>query len=1389
MCIHIVADTVVALTLFVWLVVVNGDDRKFSGNIRFDALSLNVSYAPRYVRAPHCRFDEPFFDYIGEAAANATKHLFGNDVLSDAVRELGRDLGGFCFPERNAGGTAVGDFDRDGYADVVLTRRLQPLVLLRNSGPPTFAFEDVSDRSGFHDVDVDEACRRGSNGATWIDVDNDGDLDLYVTNVGESRHCLWINQGDGQFHEEAISRNAGGALANDPSFVSGGSVVSIDYDGDGFLDVYMTEWRFHFLADASFYRTTGRRSNARLLRNRGGDDERFAGHFEDVTVASGLDIDRRCSDRLARHRAEKSDLAKRARSLATRHGVDIRNMVPSSNMALGIPMVNAVPDGVFTFAPIWADFDDDGFPDLFVTGDFQTSMMFWNNGNGTFEETTIRSGLGADENGMGVAVADFDGDLRLDIFVTAIYADHEHGKRRDTTSPFGSRGNVLYRNRGSRLFQVQDVGVDDGGWGWGATWIDSDNDGDLELFMTNGFRVPESTYDDLFWNVSPNRFWIPSRSHGKGQKWIEAARTVGLASEDEGRGVALLDFNNDGYQDIIVVNHVKSSVVYENVATRDSTWFRVHVRECRACRDSIGALIYANVSCCTVPSSSSECNDNTARTTSRVSILGSSGGFLGQSQDVAHFGFGTVNESSCWIDLTVRWPRERNGERTIRTYEHLRHWNSTAIVLKTASSIDIVAPEPASSSHLHTCSSSHRISAKSSAHVRSDQPQKREVDLSCDLCVSSQHDDVPDAIQHVVTDILTRYELQRRRGEQTNAVREYRSFDGSNNNQVHSLRGASFTPFYRHFPASYEDGRSVPSGLHRPSARMLSNALFDRHRHEREDRREDHVDDVDRDLSKTSRLTELAMHFGQLLAHDLSHTTPQPNVSPRENFPIRLNNVTNGSHGGREAVMRFRRSTFTTSEAASVLLDDESLRGPDGERREQINKVTSFVDASVLYGSDGNRADALRSGRLGLLRSWIPNDVDDGTGREYPPLNGMDDIVVPNDNPFGYVDNDLFACGDVRANIQPGLLSMHTLWLREHNWIARHLLRDLASRVIDRGTNWCPCHDPNGAIVVAVLGLSSAKELDELIFQEARRIVVAEFQMITYREYLPSLLGDEKNLPWMARHSTPSYDVNVHPSVSNVVATAAFRFGHTHVLENLSRASRRRERSMLEPLSLRDAYFMKARDLLSSRVGGVDAFLRAYDGRHRVVSDDRVACADESEPPCVARSVREFLFGPDQRLITDRHKNNAPKVRGMDLIATNIQRGRDHGLPDYNTIRSQSGFETMSSMSDLPLSSSRRRSMLSDLYANDVNDIDVFVGLSMEDKQGYHLGPLTRRLLIDQFERLRTGDRFFYENEIADATTRTALEDSTSMEALLRRHTITADYKRDSPRCPSLFLV
>eukprot|EP00938_MAST-03A_sp_MAST-3A-sp1_P001747 g1747.t1 len=1221
-------------------------------------------------------------------------------ILDASVQRVGKDLGGFCFPERNGGGVYAADYNNDGYVDLLITRLHDPPVMLRNRGPPTYEFEDVTFEVGL-DSSSDEDCRYGSNGAAFFDADNDGDLDLYITHVGTPRFCLWIQDEHGHFTEQAIGRNATGSLQSDSSLVSGSSVLPIDFDGDGWIDLYTSEWRFHFLAEPSETNTITR-SNARLLRNRG------HGIFEDVTTRAGLEMENIASQRLAKHRDEKRRLARRAATVTREYGVSMPDEL-RSKAKLDIPMVNVVPDGVFTFGSVFADFDDDGYPDLFVSGDFQTSVMFWNNGNGTFTEDTLGDvGLGLDENGMGVAVADVDGDMRLDLFVSGIYADHETGPSRDPTSPFGSRGNVLYRNMGNRVFQeVKDSGLEDGGWAWGSVFLDANNDADLELFLVNGFRVPETSYEDLFWNVSPNRFWVRHQ-----ERWTDCATRAGLDSTSEGRGTLVLDFNNDGKNDLVIANHNSVAVLYRNVGAESAHFLRVRVRECPNCRDSIGAVVYLK----------------RGEVKVQMRLVGSSGGFLSQSEMIAHFGLGHDESSS--FDLEIQWA----FDATTNT-RPVRHFKNVPIdvvleVYKSKDTMRILRINNEKTEDIEeTCSTNIMMEEEESSIVD---------DMLCEVCNYETTKRIPEIVRDVAKEMISKHQ------------REYRSLDGSGNNRKYPLRGASFTPLRREFPSSYSDKISSPAGLNRVSARTISSEIFSAHSGGSSSSSSSSSNDEKRKLS------ELASHFGQLLAHDLSHTTPQPNVSPKENFPIL---------DGEDNVLRFRRSTYTTAGAAAVLFgsgDDESSEQMSLVR-EQINKVTSFVDLSVLYGSDSRRAHALRANHLGMMRSHIVRDVSSGKMVEYPPLNVNPN--VPNDDPLGRGQDHLFACGDVRANIQPGLLAMHTLWLREHNFIARALIRTLALEMDlpDSECAWCEMDVLER--ISSNLGITNTSVFDELLFQETRRILIAEFQHVTYNEYLPALFGRT-----LFSDDDVVYDEHVHASVSNTFATAAMRFGHTQVQNTIARVHANGT-EMSKPLKLREAYFATSSDVIE-RFGGLDSMLRAMLTDTSIVSSDENLCDEDASRPCVSDDVREFLFGSDQRILRKDHKKR--RRTGTDLIALNIQRGRDHGLPDYNFVLKSLGFTPLSTFTDMSTTSVSQQDTLSRLYKQDVDNIDLYVGLSLERKETLsHVGPLTGRILENQFRDLKSSDRFFYTNEFTEEQ----CNRMESMKSIMERNTAIGSMK------------
>jgi hypothetical protein len=358
--------------------------------------------------------------------------------------------------------------------------------------------------------------------------------------------------------------------------------------------------------------------------------------------------------------------------------------------------------------------------------------------------------------------------------------------------------------------------------------------------------------------------------------------------------------------------------------------------------------------------------------------------------------------------------------------------------------------------------------------------------------------------------------------------------------------------------------------------------------------------------------------------------------------------------------------------------------------RQQINQITAWIDGSMVYGSDATRAAALRTFSGGKLkvRSTAVGDL--------PPLNTAG---LANANDAHRVSADeLFLAGDVRANENVELTAMQTLFVREHNRLADQIAK-------------------------ANPGLS-----DEDVYQRARALVIAEIQSITYNEWLPALLGPGALRPYRG------YDPNVNPDIANEFSTAAFRL-HTQVnddvefFDNNGRPitftyvdDRGQTVTVDGEVSLADAFFNPT---LFEQTG-VNGILKYAASTHAEAFDNQLV-----------DSLRNFLFGQ-------------PGEGGLDLASLNIQRGRDHGLADYNTTRAAYGLPKVTSFAQVT-SDPVLQQKLKDLYGN-VNNIDLWVGAMAEDHvRGGSTGPLVRRIVADQFGRLRDGDRFWFERTFSGA--------------------------------------
>ncbi len=292
-----------------------------------------------------------------------------------------------------------------------------------------------------------------------------------------------------------------------------------------------------------------------------------------------------------------------------------------------------------------------------------------------------------------------------------------------------------------------------------------------------------------------------------------------------------------------------------------------------------------------------------------------------------------------------------------------------------------------------------------------------------------------------------------------------------------------------------------------------------------------------------------------------------------------------------------------------------------------------------------------------------------------------------------------FQSGDVRVNENVGLTSMHTIFAREHNYWVK----------------WIAGQNPDYT--------------DEQLFQAAKSIVEAEIQHITYDEFLPTLLGDH------AISDYSGYNATIDPQIATEFATAAFRVGHTMLSSDIFRLQENGDESAFGHLTLQGAFFRP--DIIMSQ-GGIDEILRGLGSSYSQAID-----------ASVIDDVRNFLFGP-------------PGAGGFDLVSLNIQRGRDHGIPDFNSVREAYGLDPLDDFSDLTTDGTLI-TKLTALYG-DIDHLDLWVGGLIENPFGDAMvGETFYTIISDQFTRLRDGDRFWYEErfngDFLDLIQNTSLSD------------------------------
>ncbi|MFG0325677.1 MAG: peroxidase family protein [Phycisphaerales bacterium JB037] len=463
------------------------------------------------------------------------------------------------------------------------------------------------------------------------------------------------------------------------------------------------------------------------------------------------------------------------------------------------------------------------------------------------------------------------------------------------------------------------------------------------------------------------------------------------------------------------------------------------------------------------------------------------------------------------------------------------------------------------------------------------------------------------------------------------AAGDDRTITGWGNNLLDDTRGMAGTNLIRMaMGARYDDG--VGQMMDGPNPRAVSNAIA-----------------VQGGKTGNHRaLSSMHWQWGQFIDHDFTLIEEGGEFAP---IAVPMGDPQFDPFGTGTQMIPFHRSKYGA--------------GVDSART-HANELSTWIDGSNVYGSDEVRAAALRTGVGGRLATSAGDMMPYNTGG------------LPN---AGGTGPTLFLAGDVRANEQAGLTTMHTVFVREHNY--------WADRIAGDNPGWS----------------------DEQVYQRARKIVGAEIQAITYNEYLPALLGGAA-----PRASDAAYDASVDPAISETFSAAAFRLGHTMLNSELKRYNEDGTEYAGGHLSLSQAFFHPS---IVTEPGSLDAIVRGLAQQQAEAIDTRVV-----------DDVRNMLFGP-------------PGAGGLDLLSLNIQRGRDHGLQDYNTIRAQFGLTPVGSFAEIT-SDAGLATMLEALYG-DVDTIDPWVGLMSEDAMpGSSLGETAAAILIDQFTRLRDGDRFFY---------------------------------------------
>src|ERR1700722_18165301 len=435
---------------------------------------------------------------------------------------------------------AVADYDGDGYDDIFVTdSKLGGKNHLYHNNRD-FTFTDVAECAGVANGNDDKNATADS---LWFDFNNDGKPDLLVVRFGHNQ--LFQNMGNGKFKDVTKGSGLDG-------YKNAITAIAFDYDRDGKLDLFVGS----YFQPINIFKPDSPRF--------------FPESFETANNGGGVTV---------YHNNGNATFA------------DVTEKVLGEKLS------------GWTLDIGHGDADNDGFEDFYVACDFGTDHFFHNNGNGTFTDISEKA-IGIDsKKGMNVDWADYDNDGLLDIYVTNI------------TDDYMREGNFLWHNNGNLTFSdvSRETGTDETGWGWGAKFFDYDNDGWMDLYVVNGWvsAGKESYVPDIFAMVikpgidfADARNWPPMGDKSlsgyekkklfhneKGQVFKDEANRHGVDSIRDGRGVAIADFDNDGRLDMFVANANGEPYLYRNTEPTGNHWVQFALEGTKSNKTAVGAQI------------------------------------------------------------------------------------------------------------------------------------------------------------------------------------------------------------------------------------------------------------------------------------------------------------------------------------------------------------------------------------------------------------------------------------------------------------------------------------------------------------------------------------------------------------------------------------------------------------------------------------------------------------------------------------------------------------------------------------------------------------------------------------------------------------------------------